>query len=244
MHPSREAAIADVRAGATRTSVAAKYGIDRAILRQWLEEAGVPKAPPGPKRKELGEREYAIIDTYAAGASILDTAREHGVSRSCVHRLIVEAGVNRPRGKAPVVALTDDQWDEVIARYASGEVAEDLADELGVSKSAIRARAARAGIRKRSSPTALEDPYRLTGGRWVQRGLIKVWTGERPVDEPDTGYRHECADCGDELILAKTWVAMDTAAREQARAERKARRGNRNLCHSCHVRRRREGVAA
>ena len=172
MHPSREAAIADVRAGATRTSVAAKYRIGRTTLREWLEEAGVPKAPPGPKRKELGEREYAIIDTYTAGASILDTAREHGVSRSFVHRVVVEAGVNRPRGRAPVVALTDDQWDEVIARYAAGEAAEALADELGVSKSAIRVRAARAGIRKRRSPIALEDPNALTGGRWVQRGLI------------------------------------------------------------------------
>lgn len=197
-HPSRDAAVAEVQAGATRTSVAAKYRIGRTTLREWLDEAGVPASRPGPKPRRYGEREQEVIRTYVGGASILDTAKEHGLTRSAVHRIIVDAGVNRPRSNAPVVTPTDDRWGEV----------------------------------------------GLTGGRWVRKGLIKVWTGERPVDEPDTGYRHECADCGDGLILAKAWAAMDAAARERARAERKTRRGSRDLCHTCYVRRRREGVAA
>lgn len=36
----------------------------------------------------------------------------------------------------------------------------------------------------------------LSGGEWVTRGGIKVWTGPRPVDEPDRPIAGECQDCG------------------------------------------------
>lgn len=40
--------------------------------------------------------------------------------------------------------------------------------------------------RGRSTKQFYEREIALTGGKWVHKGSIQVWTGDRPADEPDS----------------------------------------------------------
>jgi hypothetical protein len=73
----------------------------------------------------------------------------------------------------------------------------------------------------------------LTGGEWVQDGLIRRWTGPRPADEPIVTRSETCEDCRRELIVRSQWRRMGP----DERLPTQACRSTLTLCTSCLSRR-------
>lgn len=73
----------------------------------------------------------------------------------------------------------------------------------------------------------------LTGGRWVQDGLIRRWTGPRPVDEP-LDRADVCDDCGRELVFRSQWIRLT----QEERLPTQACRSGLRHCQACDSRRR------
>lgn len=87
----------------------------------------------------------------------------------------------------------------------------------------------------------MSEANELTGGRWVTRGLIRVWTGPRPLDRPDHGKSAgNCVDCQRTLVTARSWMKLDPAYRESVR-DTHARQSTPERCGQCQQRIKRGG---
>jgi hypothetical protein len=87
------------RGGATIMSLAAAYQVNRGVIRRRLTEGGVTPRPlsealrlrrplPRPARDNVDEP--GVVSMYRAGASIQDTAAEHGVCYSIVREVLTD----------------------------------------------------------------------------------------------------------------------------------------------------------
>lgn len=75
----------------------------------------------------------------------------------------------------------------------------------------------------------------LTGGRWVQDGLIRRWTGPRPVDVVFGHKVEHCEQCGRQLVAQRSWQNW-RPERRRAQAKTHAKKAVADLCHGCWMR--------
>jgi transposase-like protein len=94
--PGREADVAGAyQAGATIQEIADRYGCSTKPINDALTRAGVTRRPPGRRRRQLGGLEPAIAAAYAAGATLAELGREHGVSPKVIADVLEQQGVSR-----------------------------------------------------------------------------------------------------------------------------------------------------
>lgn len=93
----------------------------------------------------------------------------------------------RPRGELnPMAIVSDDQRDEAIRRYASGGRAEEIAQDFGVSRSAVCLWARNAGVRspgtksgERNGRAVLTREKVAKAKDWLVDGISKSEIGRR-----------------------------------------------------------------
>lgn len=86
----------------------------------------------------------------------------------------------------------------------------------------------------------------LTGGRWVQDGLIRRWTGPRPVDIifGQSGDAGDCRSCSRKLVFCREWAELDPAKRKAMRDTHAEKGGADGICKRCLARQKRLREAA
>lgn len=154
-----DACIADVASlfrggrGKSLDELATQYGTKRAVVRRWLEEAGVRTkdgACIGLAEEELA---LALARRWSAGATIRTIVRETGLSEPRVSTLITSTGVDTTvhweRGQ---LAAEETANETVRDRFLAGQptiTITDLAVELRLRPSAVRRILEKAGVQSR-----------------------------------------------------------------------------------------------
>lgn len=78
----------------------------------------------------------ALVRAYGDGESTYHLAQEFGIRRNTVRDILRREGV--PITGTKVQSLTEDEKEDVRARFAAGSTRRELADEYAVSESTIR----------------------------------------------------------------------------------------------------------
>jgi transposase len=79
--------------------LAARYGVSPATVRRWLQDAGIPRRPPG-GRSQAPSREELYRLYQAEGLSTTQIGERYGVSQGTAHNWLRAAGVPlRPQGQ-------------------------------------------------------------------------------------------------------------------------------------------------
>jgi uncharacterized protein (DUF433 family) len=130
--------IREYRAGSTVEQIAARHSITEYRIRDVLLAEGEPRGKPGPPPKVAltAQQVEQVLARYAAGEPVHEIAKRFGITANRVWREARLAGAAvRPTKRAPV--LTDQQAMEVAAAYRAGTRVQDLAQQYGVSRTAI-----------------------------------------------------------------------------------------------------------
>jgi len=123
-------------AGATKASLARKYGVHVQTVQAHVRQAGAAQ----PDR--LGED---VLADYAAGVSTAVLAKRCGVSVDTVRRHARLAGVEAGEWASP-----QDDVDEIVGLYEQGESIVDIAGQLGLGHRKVRRVLVDAGMTIRS----------------------------------------------------------------------------------------------
>jgi transposase len=92
--------------GVTIPQLAARYGVGRSTVRQWLENSGIPRRPPGRPSQQAPSREELVRLYVAEGLSTTQIGQRYGVSQQTALRWLRAADVAlRPQGQ-PTRATT------------------------------------------------------------------------------------------------------------------------------------------
>jgi len=140
--------VEEYQAGATITSLVAKYGLYPALISQAIKAAGVSVAR-GP-RYEL-EREQDFARRYLAGETLKQIGDSYGISRERVRQVLKRAGVKslgfRPKNRQKPRPLTDAEQDAV-RLYSEGVRKKEIVARTGVGYNRITTMITKLGIKK------------------------------------------------------------------------------------------------
>ncbi|GLZ41960.1 helix-turn-helix domain-containing protein [Actinokineospora sp. NBRC 105648] len=141
------------RRGESVGALAESVGRSTSLVRRLLTEAGIV-APGWPACLGVPEPELAAVlaARYLAGTSMENLARETGIDRRAVRRLLERAEA-APPPRSDRSRLTDT---ELIDSYRRGASLRDLADRSGMSYARVRETLLAAGItlRARGNPSS------------------------------------------------------------------------------------------
>jgi DNA invertase Pin-like site-specific DNA recombinase len=129
--------------GQSMKTVAGRLGVSPSTVERVLEAAGVPRRRVGHRHVPQRNR---ILHAYKEGASVEAIARQTGVGRRCILRLIREEGIARTNGRRL-------PWAEIVARYHQGETTVAIAADLGTTSSGVCHVLASSGIPRRPPGT-------------------------------------------------------------------------------------------
>lgn len=127
----RDWCAARLAAGDTVAAIGAAAGVSRQTASGWLKRHGLQ---PNHQRKTRPTDAQLEAD-YARTGSIRRQADEYGISSAVMRTWLFEAGVDLGARGRPTV---DVDVDDVRARRARGESWSAIADEVGVSATALR----------------------------------------------------------------------------------------------------------
>ncbi|WP_033288779.1 helix-turn-helix domain-containing protein [Amycolatopsis jejuensis] len=91
---------------------------------------------PHPDRTERADRNRRMLESWQAGASITEIAREHGLSLGWTGRLLRKQGADQPEVRPGVRRELDVK--RIAAEYRSGATLRSLADRHQASYGTIR----------------------------------------------------------------------------------------------------------
>jgi transposase len=86
--------------GVTIAQLAARYGVGTSTVRQWLQNAGIPRRPPGRRPSQAPDRQELVRLYVAEGLSTTEIGQRYGVSQQTALRWLRHADVAlRPQGQ-------------------------------------------------------------------------------------------------------------------------------------------------
>jgi DNA-binding CsgD family transcriptional regulator len=139
------------RAGESLAKIARAYGTSDNTVKRLLDQNGVQRRPahevfakiPGKGPRGLAESLPAeqIISRYREGASLAELAKAYKVSVGTIRRVMDARGEER-RSSAPRAgasrATSPETEAEIVRRSKQGQGLRVIADQLGISKNAVR----------------------------------------------------------------------------------------------------------
>jgi DNA invertase Pin-like site-specific DNA recombinase len=114
-----------------------------------LPRSRPPRQPRPPKQENhrlSAEQVAQLVAAYQAGGKVTQLARQFGVHRFTVYRLLKQAGVLRARG------IQVEDLPDVVRLYEAGWSPARLADEYGVVVSTVASTLRKAGVTIRPRP--------------------------------------------------------------------------------------------
>lgn len=93
------------------------------------------------------ETRSAIVAAVKAQRPYADICAEFGVSKNCVSKIAIKAGLRRAERER---MLNEEQETDISARYEAGEGSESLAASFGISRASVLATLERTGAQARS----------------------------------------------------------------------------------------------
>jgi len=193
---TKQSVIDVYKQGQPTTEISRRTGIGETTILNWVRQSGDIRTAFEARGipKDVIEN---IKKEYKTGKSTWKIAEEMGMARSTVHGLLQKEDLTRPIGYRYV---EPDIKQKAIELYASGELnRKDIANQLNVSESAVRAWANEAGIKRDLSEA---QSLRAATGRLNNYG-IKV-----KFKSPDTGKVH-IADSSYELARMRQLEALE-----------------------------------
>jgi transposase len=104
--------------GLTTAELAARHGVSASTIRRWLQDAGVPRRPPG-RQSQAPTADVLRWLYQVEGLSTTQIGVRYGVSQQAAHKWLRAAGVPlRPQGQpvrprtGPANLLEDPHLDE------------------------------------------------------------------------------------------------------------------------------------
>ena len=122
--------------GRTVQSIADEFGVSVSPITKRLRENGVILRPDAghPKFSELDRQKMAIM--YQNGLSQMKIASQFGCSTTVVISALKEHHVEA-RSKYPISRFSDEDCNQIVAAYQSGQTQKEIARALGCSRWAI-----------------------------------------------------------------------------------------------------------
>ena len=132
--------MADLEDGIDFKTIAKKYGTDKATISVYNKARTHTLAvyiPPAPSQESRPEAELPIVDLYRAGHDIETIARMKHINVQAVSWELEVARVTK-RGTWTVHIPTDDEVDQIVAAYTTGEGARSIARRFRMSEFRVR----------------------------------------------------------------------------------------------------------
>lgn len=137
------------------------------------------------------DREWIqIAKEYDTGASILELARRHQISRTTIYDNFERLQIRLRPTQGRRVHLTDEQWEEIAAEYVAGATYAELAEKHSVvSRSTIASHLRQLGVESRPparrvveepAPAQTERPRFPHGFHWELHGNVQVAVANNP----------------------------------------------------------------
>jgi DNA-binding CsgD family transcriptional regulator/8-oxo-dGTP pyrophosphatase MutT (NUDIX family)/predicted ABC-type ATPase len=115
------------------------------VLNQARKRGLVGKPRSGVKKPEDIPRNTKIVDMYESGKGTAEIAKELGVTKNIVYNVVLKAGKLRKLDKVKEREKYSQRDKGILEQYESGESLTEIAQELGMSRSAVSQIVAKAG---------------------------------------------------------------------------------------------------
>lgn len=149
--------------------IARQVGTGNDTVSRVLREEGIQARYGGQNRRFKPEQVEIIASEYRAGASLAELARRHGGSTQVVAKALARAGVDR-RAKGTRKFWTDELVAWMREQHEAGRSQSSIAQEIGLSQSAVGRRLRDLGILLSSPQAKGRDHGSWKGGRVVGGG--------------------------------------------------------------------------
>lgn len=182
---SEEEALCLYRAGSSVRALARRYVVNDVVISALLRDAGEPLHPGGrshPRFRSKEEREELVF-RYEAGASVAALAKQYGCTAPTIRNAILRGGGGLRR---PGVSKfwTDELIAWVVSQYLTDRSQQSIADELGVSQTAISGRLRQAGAIPPATRLFGPDHHSWVDGRTMRAPGGYVWVTPFEEDLP------------------------------------------------------------
>jgi len=132
-----------------------------------------------PSQKIDSERNRQIATERASGASLVQLAEKHGVSRATICRVSQAFGVKPPPAVPGTSVKVDRKAEarrtaEAVQRYLLGEPVHEIAAALGIREKSVYTRVNRVGASRTRKP---RDPWDIVSARIVFASGCWMWLG-------------------------------------------------------------------
>ena len=132
----KAAVLSDYAAGVPCDEILKKHGISQGSLWNWTRAAKLKRSSPGPAHEITEKDEKEILRRFSDGETSPQIAEVIGCTPTTVRNVLERNGVER-RTPEEIGALkhllSDEQEDDIVARYESGEPAAPIAAAYGVT---------------------------------------------------------------------------------------------------------------
>lgn len=149
--------------GMTMEQIGKAHGVSRERVRQILERHGTRRrAPSEQPRHRLGhvfnrERAEQMSARYLAGETMAQVGEAFGCSSSTVRNALIELGT--PRRSSGQQVYSQEQAEQMSARYLAGETCKQVADAFGVATMTVHRALVVVGTPRRTRAAALKLHY-------------------------------------------------------------------------------------
>lgn len=120
----------------SEAAVAKELGVSRQFMFEYRVRHNIIYDPYEKRmnryEKSFGERDKAIIDKYKQGWNTLDLAREFGLTRSSINRIIGRKGVQRNR-----ISPCSERNKKIYEMRKNGKMPAEIALEFNMSRQQV-----------------------------------------------------------------------------------------------------------
>lgn len=141
----RDQIISAYQNGKSSTEIAKEFGSSPITVLGVVRAAGVPVNSRGAKRRYSDTDRAAIVEAYATGDSALTVAKRYGVAVTTVLRFARENGVEVRSDLGRSARVTPDIAERMLTAYQSGQTAEEVGQQFGVSAVTVLSHVRKAG---------------------------------------------------------------------------------------------------
>jgi len=120
-----------------------------------LPHRGPESARPVPKQDQhrlTADQQVELLGRYLAGERAFELAKDYGVNRNTVAKLLADTGMRRPR------SLTPDEVAEAVSLYNQGWSCERIGQRFGRNHSTVWLALKAAGVQLRQPWDRPSDP--------------------------------------------------------------------------------------